>query len=178
MRCTVLQPRNDVSADTRPIGDAVGRSFARREAREKITGTAAYTDDIVVPRMLYGAVLGSDHAHARILSYDTAAAEALPGVKVVLTGNKLGGKLHGKCVEDEPILATGKVRYVGEPVAAVAAVDHATAKQALQLIDIQYEELPAVFDAEAALAADAPPIHEERMRYGGRVAPVENPNLA
>lgn len=128
--------------------------------------------------MLYGAVLGSDYAHARILSYDTSAAEALPGVKVVLTGNKLNGKLHGKCIEDEPILASGKVRYVGEPVAAVAAVDLATAKQALQLIDVQYEELSAVFDAEAALAAGAPPIHEERMRYGGKVPPLENPNLA
>ena len=137
-----------------------------------------YTDDIVVPRMLYGAVLGSDYAHARILSYDTTAAEALPGVKVVLTGAKLDGKLYGKCIEDEPILATGKVRYVGEPVAAVAAVDRATAKQALQLIEIQYEELPAVFDAEEALAADAPPIHEDRMRYGGRVPPLDNPNLA
>jgi carbon-monoxide dehydrogenase large subunit len=128
--------------------------------------------------MLYGAVLGSDYAHARILSCDTTAAEALPGVKVVLTGDKLDGKLHGKCIEDEPILATGKVRYIGEPVAAVAAVDRATAKQALQLIEIQYEELPAVFDAEAALAADAPPIHEERMSYGGRVPPLDNPNLA
>lgn len=150
----------------------------RREAREKATGAAAYTDDIVLPRMLYAAVLGSDYAHARILSCDTSAAEALPGVKVVLTGDRLDGKLHGKCIEDEPILATGKVRYVGEPVAAVAAVDRATAKRALQLIDIQYEELPAVFDAEAALAADAPPIHEERRSYGGRVAPVDNPNLA
>jgi CO/xanthine dehydrogenase Mo-binding subunit len=178
MRCTVLRPRNDENTETRPVGDAVGRTMPRREAREKATGTAAYTDDIVLPRMLYGAVLGSDYAHARIVSCDTTAAEALPGVKAVLTGNKLDGKLHGKCIEDEPILATGKVRYVGEPVAAVAAVNLATAKQALQLIEIQYEELPAVFDAEAALAADAPPIHEERMRYGGRVAPVENPNLA
>jgi carbon-monoxide dehydrogenase large subunit len=128
--------------------------------------------------MLYGAVLGSDYAHARIISCDTTAADALPGVKVVLTGERIGGRLFGKCIEDEPILAIGKVRYIGEPVAAVAAVDRATAKRALQLIDIQYEELPAVFDAEAALAADAPPIHEDRMSYGGRVAPVENPNLA
>jgi xanthine dehydrogenase molybdenum-binding subunit len=178
MRCTVLRRRNDASTDTRPVADAVGRSLPRREAREKATGAAVYTDDIVVPRMLYGAVLGSDYAHARILSCDTTAAEALPGVKVVLTGDKLDGKLHGKCIEDEPILATGKVRYVGEPVAAVAAVDRATAKQALQLIEIQYEELPAVFDAEAALAADAPPIHEARMSYGGRVPPLDNPNLA
>lgn len=178
MRCTVLRPRNDVSTETRPVGDAVGRSMPRREARAKATGAAAYTDDLVVPRMLYGAVLGSDYAHARILSYNTSAAEALPGVKVVLTGEKLGGKLHGKCIEDEPILAIGKVRYIGEPVAAVAAVDLATAKRALQLIEIQYEELPAVFDAEAALAPDAPPIHEERKRYGGRVPPSDNPNLA
>ncbi len=117
--------------------------------------------------MLHGAVLGSDYAHARIVSYDTSAAEALPGVKVVLTGAKLNGTLYGKCIEDEPILATGKVRYVGEPVAAVAAIDRATAKRALQLIEIQYEELPAVFDAEAALAAQAPPIHENRANLWG-----------
>ena len=177
MRCTVLRERKDASG-TRPVGDAVGRSLPRREARAKATGSAAYADDLVLPRMLYGAVLGSDYAHARIISYDTSAAEALPGVKAVLTGERIGGKLFGKCIEDEPVLAIGKVRYVGEPVAAVAAVDRVTAKRALQLIDIQYEELPAVFDAEAALAADAPPIHEDRMSYGGRVAPVENPNLA
>src|SRR6185437_8778351 len=178
MRCTVLRPRNDVSTDTRPVGDAVGRSMPRREARAKATGAAAYTDDIVLPRMLYVAGLGSYYAHAQIRSYNTSAAEALPGVKVVLTGEKLDGKLHGKCIEDEPILATGKVRYIGEPVAAVAAVDYATEKRALQVIEIQYEELPAVFDAEAALASDAPPIHEERKRYGGRVPPLDNPNLA
>ena len=177
MRCTVLRERKDASG-TRPVGDAVGRSLPRREARAKATGSAAYADDLVLPRMLYGAVLGSDYAHARIISCDTSAAEALPGVKAVLTGERIGGKLFGKCIEDEPVLAIGKVRYVGEPVAAVAAVDRVTAKRALQLIDIQYEELPAVFDAEAALAADAPPIHEDRMSYGGRVAPVENPNLA
>ena len=91
MRCTVLRPRNDPSTETRPVGDAVGRSMPRREARAKATGAAAYTDDIVLPRMLYGAVLGSDYAHARIRSYNTSAAEALPGVKVVLTGGKLDG---------------------------------------------------------------------------------------
>ncbi|HKU14930.1 MAG TPA: xanthine dehydrogenase family protein molybdopterin-binding subunit [Steroidobacteraceae bacterium] len=174
----MLRRRNDTNTDTRPVGDAVGRSLPRREAREKATGAATYADDIVVPRMLYGAVLGSDYAHARIVSCDTSAAEALPGVKAVLTGDKLGGKLFGKCIEDEPVLATGKVRYVGEPVAAVAAVDRATAKRALQLIELQYEELPAVFDAEAALAADAPPIHEARKTYVGRVPPLDNPNLA
>jgi carbon-monoxide dehydrogenase large subunit len=177
MRCAVLRKSNDAT-DMHPVGDAVGRSMPRREARAKAMGAAAYTDDLVLPRMLYGAVLGSDYAHARIISYDTSAAEALPGVKCVLTGQKVGGKLFGKCIEDEPVLAIGKVRYIGEPVAAVAAVDRATAKRALQLIQIEYEELPAVFDAEAALAADAPPIHEDRMSYGGRVAPVENPNLA
>src|SRR5262245_24515283 len=105
MRCTVLQRRDDVSADARPVGDAVGRSIPRREARQKATGAAAYTDDLVLPGMLYGAVLGSDYAHARILSCDITAAQALPGVKAVLTGEMLGGRLHGKCVEDEPILA-------------------------------------------------------------------------
>jgi carbon-monoxide dehydrogenase large subunit len=137
-----------MSAKLQPIGDTVGQSLPRIEAQEKITGQAVYTDDMILPGMLHAAVLGSDYAHARIVSCDTSAAKALPGVKAVLCGEDLPNNFYGMCIQDEPILARGKVRYVSEPVAAVAAVDLATAKQALQLIEVEYQELDAVFDVE------------------------------
>ncbi len=167
-----------MSAKLKPVGDSVGLSIPRLEAREKITGHSVYTDDMVLPGMLYAAILGSDYAHARIISCDTSAAEALPGVKAVITTESIAQNLYGMCVNDEPILARGKVRYIGEPVAAVAAVDLETAKQAVQLIEVDYEELPAVFDAEEALEEGAPAIHEQRSEYVGPVEAVDNPNLA
>jgi carbon-monoxide dehydrogenase large subunit len=143
-----------------PIGSIVGTSVPRLEAREKISGRAVYTDDMTVPGMLHAAMLGSPHAHARILSYDTAQARALPGVRVVLTAEDLPPVLLGSIVKDTPVLARGTVRYLGEPVAAVAAVDLRTARAALELIQIEYEPLPAVFDAEQALQPGAPLIHQ------------------
>ncbi|GEN09978.1 dehydrogenase [Myxococcus fulvus] len=145
-----------------PVGDVVGRSAVRPDAREKVTGRAIYTDDLQLPGMLQGALLGSPHAHARILSYDASRARALPGVRAVLTAEDLPPIDIGPVVKDQPLLARGKVRYAGEPVAAVAAVDLATARRALELIDIRYEVLPDVLDVEAALRPDAPPIHAPR----------------
>jgi len=115
--------------------------------------------------MLHAALLDSPYPHARILRYDTSAARALPGVKAVLTAEDLPKQNIGSSVRDEPILARDKTRYVGEPVAAIAAEDPATARAALQLIEIEYEELPAVFDAEEAMAPDAPIIHEDTADY-------------
>jgi CO/xanthine dehydrogenase Mo-binding subunit len=143
-----------------PIEDIIGTSVPRREAREKISGRAVYTDDMTVPDMLHAAMLGSPHAHAHILSYDTAAARALPGVRAVLTAEDLPDRPLGPIIKDMPILARGKVRYLGEPVAAVAAVDLRTARAALELIQIEYEPLPAVYDPEEALQPGAPVIHE------------------
>ncbi|HWN68925.1 MAG TPA: xanthine dehydrogenase family protein molybdopterin-binding subunit, partial [Haliangium sp.] len=143
-----------------PIGDVVGASVPRVEAHEKISGRAVYTDDMTVPGMLHAAMLGSPHAHARILSYDTSQARALPGVRAVLTAEDLPDRPLGPILKDMPILARGKVRYVGEPVVAVAAVDLPTARAALGLIQIEYEPLPAVFDTEAALQSGAPLIHD------------------
>jgi carbon-monoxide dehydrogenase large subunit len=143
-----------------PVGDIVGASVPRLEAREKITGRAIYTDDMTVPGMLHGALLGSPHPHARILSYDTSQARALPGVRVVLTAEDLPDVVIGPIIRDMPILARHKVRYLGEPVAAVAAVDLQTARRALALIEIQYEPLPAVYDAEEAMRPGAPVIHD------------------
>ncbi len=143
----------------------VGASIPRLETREKITGGAQYTDDMTLPGMLHGAILGSPYAHARILSYDTSAAEAVDGVAAVLTGDDIGLDRLGPFVKDEFAIAKGKVRYVGEPVAAVAARDFRTARAALRLIEIDYEELPAVVTVEDAMADGAPLLHEDFADY-------------
>lgn len=145
-----------------PVGEVLGRSVPKTDAREKVTGRALYTDDLVLPGMLHGALLGSPHPHARILSYDTSRAKALPGVRAVLTAEDLPPVDIGPVIKDQPLLARGKVRYAGEPVAAVAAVDLPTARRALELIDIQYEVLPAVFGVDEALRPDAPVLHAPR----------------
>ncbi|MBT7952704.1 MAG: xanthine dehydrogenase family protein molybdopterin-binding subunit [Gammaproteobacteria bacterium] len=150
----------------------------RRESYEKVSGSAVYTDDMVLPGMLYGAVLGSDYAHARIKSYDTKAAKALKGVKAVITAADFDMQRCGMLIKDEHPLARDKVRYIGEPVAAVAAIDMATANLAMQLIEIEYEELDAVFDAEEAMLENAPILHEERDSYDGIVASPGLHNVA
>jgi CO/xanthine dehydrogenase Mo-binding subunit len=144
---------------------AVGLSLPKLETVEKVTGRAQYIADLSRPGMLYGAILQSPYPHARILRYDTRAALALPGVHAVVTGDDFGEHRMGAFVKDETAIAKGKVRYVGEPVAAVAAEDEATARRACQLIDVEYEELPAVLSVEEALAPDAPIIHEGLDSY-------------
>ncbi len=131
----------------------------------KVTGRATYTFDIKLPGMLYGKILRSPHPHAKILNIDTSKAEKLIGVKAVVTGKDTLGIKQGVWRRypelcDEPILARDKVRYIGEPVAAVAAVDEDTAEEALSLIEVEYELLPAVFDPMEAVKEDAPQIHE------------------
>jgi CO/xanthine dehydrogenase Mo-binding subunit len=143
----------------------LGASLPRREALAKATGGARFTGDIQLPGMLHGAVLTSPYAHARILSCDVAAARALPGVKAVVTGKDIPANRFGLMVRDETALAIDKVRYVGDAVAAVAAVDRETAQCALSLIEVVYEELPAILDPATAMAAGAPIIHEELAAY-------------
>jgi len=147
------------------IDETIGAKVPRVDGPEKVTGSARYVDDLYRPNMLHGARLGSPYAHARILSCDTSRALALPGVKAVITAADLPDIPFGLAVSDERILARDKVRYVGEPVAAVAAVDLQTARAALRLIDIEYEELPAVLDIQDAMASDAPIIHEDYDNY-------------
>ena len=147
------------------LESAIGKSPPRLEAGEKAGGKALFTGDMVMPGMLHAALLTSPYAHARILSYDTAAALALPGVKAVVTGEDITGGPFGPVVKDEQALALGKVRYIGEPVAAVAAVDEATARLAARLIEIEYEELPAATTVAAAIADGAPLLHEEFADY-------------
>jgi 4-hydroxybenzoyl-CoA reductase subunit alpha len=140
----------------------VGSRLPRKDAVEKVTGRARYSDDVTLPNMLYGKILTSCLPHARIVKIDTSKAEALPGVKAVLTGQDVTDTMYGisPARYDEHILAKDKVCHVGDEVAAVAAVDEATCKRALELIDVQYEELPAVFDPFEAMKDGAPIIIE------------------
>ncbi len=140
----------------------VGARLPRKDAIEKVTGRAQYADDIKLPNMLFGKILTSPLAHARIVKIDTSRAEALPGVKAVLTGKDVTDTLYGisPARYDEHVLAKEKVCHVGDEVAAVAAVDEATCNEALELIDVEYEELPAVFNAFEAMEDGAPVILE------------------
>ena len=140
----------------------IGKDMKRIDAASKATGEALFSADLNLPRMLVGKVLRSPHAHARIVAIDTVKAEKLPGVKAVVTAKDTCGDKWGvfKYTQDQQFLPTEKVRYVGEEVAAVAAVDEDTALEALSLIDVTYEVLPAVFTIEEALAPGAPQLHE------------------
>ena len=136
----------------------IGRDFPRLEARAKVTGRAEYTHNLRLPGMLYGKVFRSTVPHGRIRSIDTTAARALAGVHRVVTGEDIRKLIpepyYGPAFHDQPILALDKVRYVGEPVAAVLASDPHIAEQAAQLITAEYDELPAVYDELAAVKPD------------------------
>jgi len=140
----------------------VGKSKPRVDAEEKVTGRARFTADLHLPNLLYGKILTSPLAHARIVSIDTSKAAALRGVKLVLTGKDVPDITYGVNPPryDEVVLAKEKVRHVGDEVAAVIAGDEATAEKALGLIDVEYEELPAVFNPMDAIKKDAPLIHD------------------
>ena len=143
----------------------VGQPVPRIDAYDKVTGRAAYVGDLEIPGMVHGMILRSPWPHARVLSIDASEAEGLPGVLGVLTRDHLGGidPYFGSVVRDRPIVAMDKVRYQGEPVAAVAARDLATAQEALELIRIEYEELPLVSDTEEALVPGSPALHETNL---------------
>ncbi|MBI4529728.1 MAG: xanthine dehydrogenase family protein molybdopterin-binding subunit [Deltaproteobacteria bacterium] len=133
----------------------VGKSVLRVDARTKVLGKNEYCTDIKLPGMVHAKVLGSPYPHARILSIDTSDAEKVPGVCCVLTDEHAPKRLTGTgTVRDMPILARGVVRYVGEPVAAVAATTLDAAEEAVELIRVGYEELPAIFDVEQAAGTD------------------------
>ena len=135
----------------------------RLDAPAKATGRAKYADDLSMPGMLYAAILQSPLPHAKILHIDTSKALKLPGVKAVITAKEAGLVKYGVSPAryDETLFAHDKVRYVGDEIAALAAVDQATAQEALSLIKVDYEELPAVFDMFEAMKEGAPQIHDE-----------------
>ena len=136
----------------------VGKRLPKPDAPDKAPGRAIYTDDIVLPNMIYGKLLLSPLPHAIIKSIDISKARRLDGVKVILTGDDVTDITCGTSPAryDETVLAKDKVRYVGDVVAAVAAVDEETCYKALELIEVDYEELPAVFDALEAMKEGAP----------------------
>ena len=135
------------------------------DAPPKATGEAKFATDIYLPGMLWAKVLRSPLPHARILSINIDKARRLPGVKAVLTANDVPDQKYGALVLDMGIFARGKVRYIGDAVAAVAAVDEETASEAVDLIDVEYEALPAVFDPVEAMYPIAPVIHENLKSY-------------
>jgi len=139
----------------------VGKALRKVDATAKVTGATRFADDLFLPRMLYAKLLRSPHAHALITGIDTSRAQALPGVKAVLTGKDLPIPFGILPVsQDEHALAPDKVRFVGDPVAAVAAVSEETATAALDLIDVTYEPLRPVTDAADAVAHPEPRIHD------------------
>ena len=138
----------------------VGQPVQRVEGFDKVTGNSKYVADLPASGALVGKILRSPYPHARILSLDTARAEALPGVWAVVTAEDTLKRGWGAFVQDQLALADKKVRYVGDEVAAVAAIDDETAQTAIDLIEVRYEELPAVFDTEEAMAEGAPPVHD------------------
>ncbi len=153
----------------------IGQPVARVDNRGKVTGEARYTADVLLPGTLWAKTLRSPYSHARIVRMDTSRAESAPGVRAVLTGNDVRGILYGRRYRDISILAQDRARFMGERVAAVAADTLEQAEHALDLIQVDYEELPAVFDPEAALREGAPIIHPDVASYKGLPKPLEQP---
>src|SRR5919199_1352958 len=138
----------------------VGKPFRKVDARSKCTGQTKFADDIVLPRMLFCKILRSPEPHARILSIDTSKARALPGVVAVITGRDLPipyGILPVS--QDEHALCIDKVRFIGDPVAAVTAIDEDVAFDAMNLIEVEYEPLDTISSIDEALLIDEPRIH-------------------
>ena len=155
----------------------LGRPTPRVDGLAKVTGSARYVADQTIPGMISGRLVHSTRSHARILGIDTAAARALPGVHAVITGEDVGEYLYGRRIKDIPVLARGVVRYSGERVAAVAAETEEIARHAADLIDVTYEDLPAVLDVPEALEPDAPLLHPDFNAYPG-VRPLSEPSNA
>ena len=145
--------------------DTIGQSVPRIDALDKVTGRAAYVGDLEVPGMLHGKILRSPLPHAVVKEIDVRKALKLPGVVAVLTRDDLEGldPFYGAVVRDRPFIATDKVRYQGEPVAAVAAVDLSTAEEALDLIQVKYDELPVISDTVGALMDGEATVHETNL---------------
>jgi len=153
----------------------IGRRIPRLDGVAKATGQAEYVHDLSLPHMLHAKVLRSPVPHARILNIDTSKARRLSGVKGIITGKEIEPVIYGfaPISKDETALAIGKVRYIGEEVAAVAAVDEDTAMEALELIHVDYEELPAYFTPEEAMAPGSVLIHEGKERNIGAISSGE-----
>ncbi len=165
---------------TPDIAEAFEEPEYRVEGPLKVTGRARYSADVKVPGVLQAKFLMSPHPHARIVSIDTTAAKAVPGVHTILTGRDIGLRRFGRFLYDWPVLAVDQVLFAGERVAAVAAETRDAAEEAVNLIEVEYEELPGVFDPEAALRDGVPILHPDPSGYyylGGARPPVPHLNL-
>jgi 4-hydroxybenzoyl-CoA reductase alpha subunit len=140
----------------------IGKRLPRVDAREKVTGAAKYAADYSLPDMLWCKLVRSPYAHARIVNIDTSRVEKLPGVKGIVTARDFGGWTWGwmPATRDEHPLAEDKVRYMAEAVVGIAAIDEDTAEEACDLVKVDYDELPGVFDPEEAMKDGAPKVHD------------------
>src|SRR5205085_4234414 len=179
---------NEAAIDVAPALKVIGTRAARVDARERVTGEARYPADLALPGMVHARILRSPHAHARIRGIDTARAAALKGVLAVVTAADfpelpVGAKIpmgetgYDMWMVAQINIARRKVHWVGQPVAAVAALDVHVAEAALELIGVDYEPLPAVLDIVAAMAADAPVLHEHVMTKGVEPRPRTASNV-
>ena len=155
------KPSSSDSQDFKVIGSRPQRP----DGIDKVTGRARFGADMVAPGMLVGRVLRSPHAHARIKSIDTSKAEALAGVKAVVTKDDFNAEAGDKHVLTN-VMAREKALYDGHAVAAVAAVSQSVARKALKLIEVDYEVLPCVTDVDEAMKPDAPVLHEDMFTKG------------
>ena len=145
----------------------IGAPVGRVEGAEKVSGQAIYGADVHFPNTLWGKILRSPYPHARIKNIDISKAWKVDGVKAIVTGKDEPNHYQGKSIRDIPVLCWDKVRYVGDKVAAVAAETREAAEEALHLIEVEYEELPAVFDVLEAMKAGAPILHDDPSSYDG-----------
>ncbi|HEY1233139.1 MAG TPA: xanthine dehydrogenase family protein molybdopterin-binding subunit [Candidatus Binatia bacterium] len=145
----------------------VGNAVPRAEGADKVIGRTLYAADVNLPGTLWGKILRSPYPHARILSVNAAKARQVPGVKAIITGADTRGLYIGKQIRDMPVLCWDVVRFVGDRVAAVAAETADAAEEAMRLIDVEYQELPAVFDPLEAMQASAPRLHADVTAYEG-----------
>src|SRR3989441_12646973 len=151
----------------------VGRPVTRQEGPDKVSGTFLYSADVALPGMIWGKVLRSPFPHARIVNIDATRALGLAGVRAVITGKDTAGMRVGRMVRDVPLLAEDTVRFVGEKVAAVAAVDPDTAEEALTRIEVEYEPLPAIFDPLEAMEPGATLVHEGSPIFASASGPIQ-----
>ena len=155
---------------------ALGQPVPQEEGPDKVSGKALYAADLLLPGMLWGKVLRSPYPHAKIVSIDVSQAQQVPGVHAVLTGQDLPDRRVGRLLRDIPVLARDRALFIGEKVAAVAAETPEAAQEAIGLIDVTYEELPAVFDPLEAMRDGAPSLHPDMASYVGLPQPPATGN--
>ncbi len=157
-----------------PGDTLLGKSFPRVDSADKVTGRSQYAGDVYLPGMLHCKVLKSTRSHARILRIDTSRAEQVPGVRGVITAKDSPDVRYGSgALKDRRVLARDKVLYIGEPIAALAAVDEMTAQEAVDLIEVEYEDLPRVVSSLDAMKPGSPEVHDEMASFEGYTFAME-----